>query len=76
MVLDLILTKTDDGFTAEVPSLKGCECWAHDAETVMEKILDLAVFYLQLKDRSKIKVDKARTGKHGDVYKLIFNKNI
>jgi predicted RNase H-like HicB family nuclease len=32
MVIDLIITKTNDGYTAEVPSIKGCESWAHDED--------------------------------------------
>ena len=41
MVLDLIITKTDDGFTADVPSVKGCESWAHTEDEVVEKTLEL-----------------------------------
>ena len=48
MVLDIVIKKTDDGFTAEVPSLKGCECWAHDEDTVMNKIIDLVSYYLKI----------------------------
>ncbi len=39
MILDLIVKKTDDGFTAEIPSLKGCESWAHNEEQVLDKII-------------------------------------
>lgn len=74
MVLDLIINKTDDGFTAEIPSLKGCESWAHDEDSVMDKILDLAAFYLKT-DKKKFKFDKARNARNKSVYKLIFNKN-
>ena len=45
MILDVIVRKTDDGFTAEIPSIKGCESWAHDEETVLNKILEIASFY-------------------------------
>jgi predicted RNase H-like HicB family nuclease len=27
MILDIIVKKTDDGYIAEIPSLKGCESW-------------------------------------------------
>lgn len=73
MVLDLIVNKTGDGFTAEVPSINGCECWAHDEETVLEKIFDLTAFYLNL-DAKKIKLDRARVVDQITVYKLVFDK--
>ncbi len=74
MILDIVLNKTDDGCTAEIPSLKGCECWAHDEDTVMNKILDLASYYLKT-DVKKFKVDKARGTRTKIIYKLVFNKN-
>ena len=74
MVLDLVIKKTDDGFTAEVPSLKGCECWAHDEDTVMNKIIDLVAYYLKIDNKEKFKIDKARGSKNKTVYKLVFNK--
>lgn len=73
MILNLIVTKSDDGFTAEIPSLNGCECWAHDENTVMNKILDLAAFYLK-SDAKKFKVDRARNSGSKIIYKLVFNK--
>jgi predicted RNase H-like HicB family nuclease len=73
MILDIIVKKSDDGYTAEIPSLKGCESWAHDEETVLEKIIDLASFYLGIKT-DKIKLDKARVKSNISVYKLVFNK--
>jgi len=74
MVLDIIIKKTDDGFTAEIPSLSGCESWAHDENTVMDKILELAEFYLKT-NRKKFKIDKARRINNKSVYKLVFNKS-
>lgn len=74
MVLDIIIKKTDDGFTAEIPSLNGCESWAHDEDTVMDKILELAEFYLKT-NRKKFKIDKARRINNKSVYKLVFNKS-
>jgi len=73
MVLDIIVKKTDDGFTAEIPGLKGCESWAHDEDTVMEKITDLAAYYLKIESKDKFKIDRARSSKNKIVYKLVFN---
>ena len=73
MVLDVIVKKSVDGYTAEIPSIKGCESWAHDEETVLNKILELASFYLKT-NASKFKLDKARVKSDTAVYKLVFNK--
>jgi hypothetical protein len=75
MVLDILVTKTIDGFTAEIPSLNGCESWAHDEDTVLTKILELAAFYLKT-DVKKFKLDKARKVKDHSVYKLVFYKSV
>jgi len=74
MILDIVLNKTDDGCTAEIPSLKGCECWTHDEDTAMNKILELAAYYLKT-DVKKFKLDKARGTRNKIVYKLVFNKS-
>jgi predicted RNase H-like HicB family nuclease len=74
MILDIIVYKTDDGFNAEVPSLKGCETWAHDEDTVLSKITDLVAYYLKT-DQKLFKLDKARGSRTKTVYKLIFNKS-
>ena len=74
MVLDIIIKKSDDGYTAEIPSLRGCESWAHDEDTVIDKILDLASYYLKT-DKKKFKIDKARADRKKSVYKLVFNKS-
>jgi hypothetical protein len=74
MILDIVVKKSDDGCTAEIPSLNGCECWAHDEDTVLEKILDLAAYYLK-SDVKKFKIDKARGSKSRTIYKLVFNKS-
>lgn len=73
MVIDLVITNTNDGYTAEVPSLKGCESWAHDEDTVIEKIIELTSFYVQLPVK-EIRLDKARKEENKTIYKLIFNK--
>lgn len=74
MVLDLIVTKTDDGVTAEVPSIKGCESWAHSEEEAISKTLELFRFYIQRGDELKIVVDLARKEGRVLVYKIIFDK--
>ena len=74
MILDIIINKTDDGCTAEIPSIKGCECWAHNEDAAMDKILELAAYYLKT-DIKKLKVDKARGTRNKIVYKLVFNKS-
>lgn len=74
MVLDLITTKTNDGYTAEIPSLKGCESWDHNEDAVIEKILDLASFYLRI-EKKNFKLDRARRVENKIIYKLVFNKD-
>ncbi|MCL4550427.1 MAG: hypothetical protein M1495_17890 [Bacteroidetes bacterium] len=74
MVLDLHVTHTDDGFTAEVPSIKGCESWAHQEDEAIDKTVQLLKFYLQSSSDKKIIVDRARREQALTVYKLIFDK--
>lgn len=76
MVLDLIVTFTDDGVTAEIPSINGCESWAHEEEEAIEKCVELLRFYNRLDSEAEIKIDKARRGKSKIVYKLVFNKDL
>lgn len=73
MVLTMVVTKTADGFTAEVPSLKGCESWAHDEESVIDKTLDLTAYYLKL-PQPHFAMDKLRINGNKTFYKIIFNK--
>ena len=75
MVLDVILIKTDDGFTAEIPSLNGCECWAHEEDVALEKIIELASYYLKV-ELKKFKLDRARRNNSQTIYKLVFEKVI
>ncbi|MCB0747237.1 MAG: hypothetical protein H6613_12075 [Ignavibacteriales bacterium] len=76
MVLDLIIVRSDDGVTAEIPSLKGCESWAHEEEEVIEKSIELLRYYLNLSEETEIKIDKARGNKIKTIYKLVFNKDL
>lgn len=73
MTLTLVVTKTDDGFTGEVPTIKGCESWAHDEPTVIDKTLDLVAFYLKL-EQSYFAMDLVRRTGNTTFYKIIFNK--
>ena len=59
MVLDLHVIQTDDGFTAEVPSIKGCESWAHSEDEAINKTIELLKYYLQSSSNQKIKIDRA-----------------
>lgn len=74
MVVDIVIKKVIDGYSAEIPSIKGCESWAHDEETALEKIIELASFYLKI-PKDKFKIDKARKEEDSVIYKLIFNKS-
>ena len=76
MVLDLIVIKTDDGFTAEVPSINGCESWAHEEDEAIQKTVDLLRFYNNLDNSVEIKIDKARGNKTKTIYKLVFDKDL
>jgi len=74
MVIDLIVHFSDDGFSSEVPSIKGCESWAHTEDEVIDKTVEIVKFYLKLSDSVKIKIDKARKEENLSIYKLIFDK--
>lgn len=74
MVLDLHVIHTNDGFTAEVPSIKECESWAHQEDEAINKTIDLLKFFLHLPGDKKILIDRARREKSLTVYKLIFDK--
>ncbi|MEW6507300.1 MAG: hypothetical protein AB1432_06085 [Bacteroidota bacterium] len=74
MVLDLIVLQSDDGYSAEIPSIKGCECWAHNEDDAISKTLELFRFYIQVDSNFKIKVDLARKEGSRKIYKIIFDK--
>lgn len=74
MVVDIVIKKSIDGYSVEIPSIKGCESWAHDEDNALEKILELASFYLKI-PKEKFKLDKARKEEDKIIYKLIFHKN-
>ena len=75
MILDVVVVMTNDGYTAEIPSINGCESWAPDEDTVLSKILELAAFYLKT-DVKKFKLDKARKIQNRTIYKLVFYKSV
>jgi predicted RNase H-like HicB family nuclease len=74
LVLDLNVIKTDDGYTAEVPSIKGCESWSQNEDEAIDKTLELLKFYIKSPPERKIIVDRARREDSLTVYKLIFDK--
>jgi len=74
MVLDLITIQTNDGFSAEIVSIDGCETWAHTEEEAITNALNLLRFYIGLKPSNKIKIDKALKEENKSIYKIIFNK--
>ncbi|MBS3945889.1 MAG: hypothetical protein KGZ42_10350 [Melioribacter sp.] len=74
MVLDLIVQHSDDGYSTEIPSIKGCESWAHNEDEAITKTLELFRFYIQVDMNFKIKVDLARKEGLRKVYKIIFDK--
>jgi len=74
MVIDLVVTIEEDGFSAEVPSLKGCESWAHSEDDAITNTVELTRFYANIDSDVEIKVDLARKNKYKKIYKLIFDK--
>lgn len=76
MVLTMFVTHTDDGFTAEVSSLKGCDSWAHKEEDAINGVLELVRFYLNLNEDVMIRVDKASKKKNVSTYKLLLAKEL
>jgi len=73
LVLDLIVTKTDDGFSTDIPSIKGCDSWAHGEEEAISKTIELLQYYMQ-RPNLKVKIDLARRESPNIIYKLIFDK--
>ncbi len=75
MVIDLITVRTNDGYTAEVPSLNGCETWAHSEDEAIKNVIELVKFYTNLPSGKEIRIDRARKYSNKIVYKLIFDKD-
>ena len=42
----------------------------------MDKIIELAAYYLKIDSKDKFKIDRAASGKNKTIYKLVFNKSI
>ncbi|MCE1190322.1 MAG: hypothetical protein LWX56_14430 [Ignavibacteria bacterium] len=74
MILDVQVIHTSDGFTAEVTSLRGCESWAASEDEAVEKVVDLARYYLNLPSHRTIRLDKVRDNFKTKQYKMIFDK--
>ncbi len=75
MVIDLVTTKTNDGYNSEVPSIRGCESWAHNEDDAIENALELVRFYLNLDSESEMIVDRAYRRGSSIIYKLVFEKD-
>ncbi len=73
MILDIVIEKTNDGFNADVPSLRECDTWAHDEETVINNILGRVSYFLRI-DQKLFKLDKARRENNFTIYKLVIDK--
>jgi len=74
LVIDMIVTNEADGFNAEVPSLKGCESWAHSEDDAIKNVIELTRYYISLNEKTEIKVDLARRSGRKKIYKLVFDK--
>ena len=75
MVLDLVVKFDLDGFTSEIPSIKGCESWASNEEDAIDNAVELLRFYLNLPGDTDINIDKARKLSNKAIYKLVFDKD-
>ncbi len=75
MVIDLITVRTNDGYTAEVPSINGCESWAHSEDEAIKNVIELVRFYTNLPPENEIRIDRARKYPNKIIYKLIFDKD-
>ena len=73
MILDIVIEKTNDGFNADAPSLRECDTWAHDEETVINNILERVSYFLRI-DQKLFKLDKARRENNFTIYKLVIDK--
>lgn len=71
MVLTMVVKNTDDGYTAEVPSISGCESWAHKEEDAINNVLELVNFYLKLSKEIGITVERSAKKKNTVIYKLL-----
>ncbi len=76
MVLDLIVSNSDDGCTAVIPSISGIDCWAHKHDDALEEAINMLCYYLAFEDKKKIKIDLAKREKSRTIYKVIFDKEI
>ncbi len=75
MILDLIVKSSDDGFTAVIPSIAGCDNWAHEEDDAIKESVSFLRYYLKLPEETEIKIDMARKEKSKSIYKLVFDKN-
>ncbi len=71
MMLPMEITNDGDGFSAVVPSITGCESWAHTEDEVLDKIKELAAYYMKLPAGHKIKTDVVHRSASLIKYRLI-----
>ncbi|MBI5726808.1 MAG: hypothetical protein HY965_03075 [Ignavibacteriales bacterium] len=74
MILNLLVEKTNDGFTSDVPTVRGCDTWAATEDEVITNTIELLRYYMKLTPEHVIKVDKVRDNFTKKQYKIIFNK--
>ncbi len=74
MILSIEVKKTDDGFEADIPTVRGCEAWAPSEDEVLEKIIETLRYYLKLPDDTKFKLDKTKDDFTFKKYKIGFDK--
>lgn len=75
MVLSLIVKKSIDGYTSEIPVIKGCDSWADSEDMAVENVISLLRFYMNLDDSVEIAIDRAYKTPNSTTYKLIFEKD-
>ncbi len=71
MILDLIVHFDLDGFTSEIPSLKGVESWAKTEDESIENVIEQLQFYFNISDKKEIKIDLARKESKKNIYKIV-----
>lgn len=57
MTLHIDIKKEIDGYTAKVPTIKGCETWSDEYEAALSKIINLIAYYLKLDKNFKYRLD-------------------
>lgn len=71
MHLKIFIRKTIDGYTAEVPSVKGCEVWSNNSEDALKKVIDLLAYYLKKENNFKYKLDCNKKSSGLEIYTIV-----